>query len=1135
MNLKGFTQKKWLMSLFFLICVVSAYSGPTDVPEQQEIPLVEAIQKISKDYGVYFSFDRKLVENITVEYHSRHTMSLEEAISFALKNTDLQFKMFDQEFVIIYRKDEEGMISLRKMMAHIEKIVGEGDSYLIKPTNRLPLRKFYDNPYRELKGLVLNVKGTVIDNKGEPLIGVNVRVKGADKGTATDFNGMFTLQDVNENATLVFSYIGYQTIEIPVDGRVNIEVTMISDSELLDEIVVVGYGTQKRSDLTGSVSSVPMEHIRNQPIRSIGDILQGRAAGMSLTRTSGQTGSNIKMRIRGPNSISGSNEPLMVVDGVIGGNIGSIHDVESIEILKDASATAIYGERASNGVILVTTKQATSEVPQVRIALNSGFSYQNTDYPDMMSAAEYAEFVNDLRGEQIYSSADIADFRQNGGTNWPSEVMQTGLKNDYNITYSQKLDKVGIYLSGRYVDERGTMRNNSSGGNYQLRSKINFDPIDRLSFSLDIRANKNQSMNGNLSTGTSKSHPLMQALIWSPTEPIWLDQENGIYNLTDNYGALSYNPYMYALEQQQLSMSSGIYTTLTGRYEITDWLAYNVTGYAAKNNSQGANYENIYLEPNDPQASRSSSDRFNWRLVNRIDINKSFDVHNLLLTGVYETEASENWSVGGVGRNMPLPDLASYYNIDLSNLQSVSSGFGESSRLAYLGRLNYNYDSRYYLTASYRVDAQSGPVDRPDQNKYGAFPSFAVSWRASEESFMEDSFFENLKLRLGWGLTGNPSGFPYTRMDEESFPFGIGADVLGYVPGTPANSNIKWEKTTQKDVGLDLSALNGRISMSFDYFIKNTTDLLTQQELPGYYGYGDDASYTQNLGQINNQGFEVTLDLVPVQTSNVYWGMNLNFSRVHNEVIDLGDQAAFMTGTTANGFLDVETYRVQEGLPLGTMWGYKFLGIWRTNEADEAAKYGEAPGDLKFEDVNGDGAINLADDGQKIGDANPDFAWGLSNTVTFKNFDLNFLLQGMHGQDVLNLTRAAMSTAHPDSRTITLKDPGFNYWTPGNEDTEWPNIHSTSSKKRLNSSQWVEDGSWVKLKYVGVTYHLPRNLVNFGDLSLSVSGTDLLTFSGYKGYDPEVSASGSSDVWGGADFGTLPIPRSVIFGLVLDF
>lgn len=1058
--------------------------------------LFEKIEEISDFYFFYNNEEIKSIEGINLNITGQ---TIDQILQKVLEGSNLQYKIFDR-YIVVSSNVERG--------SELPNIQGKVD-----------------------------VRGRVTNTQKEPLPGVTVILKGTTTGTVTDANGNYSLAGLENNAVLIFSFVGMRQKEIAVSGQNMINVVLEDEIIGIDEVVAIGYGTMKKSDLTGSISSVPMELLKNQPIRSLGDLLQGRVAGMTISRTSGDLGTPTKIRVRGPNSISGSNEPLTVVDGVIGGSIGSIHDVESIEILKDASATAIYGERASNGVILVTTKKATSEVPTIRISLNTGISYRDTGYPDKMNAAEYAEFLNDFRGSGTFSAEEIENFRKYGGTNWTDVISQAGLKNDHNISYSQKVDKFSIYLSGRYSDEEGTMINSNKGSDYYLRSNVGFQPNKRLTFNLDLKANKLKSKNGGLSTGTDKEDPFFQSIVWSPTEPIWDDEESGIYNKTDNYGSLAYNPYMTAMEQNSFSLSSAFYATLSANYEITDWLTYNVTGYARKSATQKGTYENKWLNENDPQATRSSEDYFNWRLINRVDFNKTFaEAHNITLTGVYEAEADEKWTLEGTGKSMPLPDLASYYNIDISNEQEAESGYGQSSRIAYLGRLNYNYKSRYYFTASYRVDGKSGPEDRVEENKFGGFPSFAVSWRASEEPFINgNDFFDNLKLRFGWGITGNPADPQYTTMSSANFDFGVGADILGYIPGVPANRFVRWEETAQTDIGLDFTILKGRFSLSADYFNKKTTDLLTQQELPGYFGYGGNASYLQNLGEINNKGFEITVDFKPIQTRSFYWDVNVNLFKVKNKVVDLGDQAAFLTGTNGNGYIDVDTYRVEEGLPLGTMWGYKWLGVWSTAEAAEAAKYGEQPGDYKYEDVNKDDAINLADDGQKIGDANPDFTWGLSSMITYKNFDFSILLQGMHGQDVFNLVRAAASTIHADSRTITLKDPATNYWTESNQDAEWPNIHSTSSKKRLNSTRWIEDGSWVKIKYIGLTYHFPKDMITFGDLALSLSAEEVATFTKYKGFDPEVTASENDDLWGGCDFGTQPIPTTITLGVSLEF
>jgi len=447
--------------------------------------------------------------------------------------------------------------------------------------------------------------GKIISSEDESgLPGVNVIIKGTSQGTVTDVDGNYKLDVPDENSVLIFSSVGFSIEEVTVGNRTVIDITLTPDIAALEEVVVIGYGTVKKSDLTGAVSSLPTDYLKNQPVRSLTDMLAGRVAGVTLSRTSGDMGSPSKIRIRGANSISGNNAPLMVVDGVIGGSYGSIHDVESIEVLKDASATAIYGERASNGVILITTKRSSSGGPNVRVLLNTGITYRDTNYPDLMNAGEYALFINDFYQSDIFSSQEIADFKKNGGTDWPGVITQKGFKSDYNISYSDEFDKMSVYISGRYAYEKGNMINTSRGGDYFLRTNIGFQPAKRLKFNLDIRAQKNKIQNGGLSTSDNKQHPLMQAILWSPTEPIWLDEETGVYNLNDQFGALGYNPYMYTSEQDNFTKSSGVYATLNANWEIIDGLTYDVTGYTAKTSSVYGAYANTWLAPTDPYGYR---------------------------------------------------------------------------------------------------------------------------------------------------------------------------------------------------------------------------------------------------------------------------------------------------------------------------------------------------------------------------------------------------------------------------------------------------------------------------------------------------------------------------------------------------
>ena len=1106
-------RMKLLAVLMFCVFAVSAaesYSQATkfnfrlnDVTVRQ---VFETIEENSEFILLYNEKSVNVNRKVNVKVKNE---TVESVLDQVFRGTKNEYRIYDRQIVIL--EDENAPIP-----SILQPDVSGSDAFQQKK----------------------DISGKVTDSDGIPVPGVSVIVKGTTVGTVTDSNGEFTLSIPADAAILQFSFVGMKTQEVQIEGKTTFNVKLESEIVGLDEVIAVGYGTMKKSDVTGAVSSIPMEYAKNQPFNSVADLMSGRVAGMTLTRSSGDISASTKMRIRGANSLNGDNDPLTVVDGIISGSVGPVQDIESIEILKDASATAIYGERASNGVILITTKRATSTEPRINVSMNSSLYIQKTNYKDFMSAAEYAEHVNDLKETTVFTDEEIEAYRKSGGTDWMDAITRKGLGNNHYISYSQKLDKLSVYMSGRFSDRQGTMIDTKSGGNYNVRSNIDFQPTDRLKMNLDIKASMSETTNGGLSTGTSKGDPFFQALVWSPTEDIWDDKEAGVYNESDSYGSLSTNPYMKAKEQNQWSKSSNANVRFNANYKILDCLSYDVTGYASKTaNNKGYYYNEWLAGAGEEYAKRESSDNTAWRLINKFDFQKTFwDAHNVMVTGVYEAESSETWSLSGTGEDMPLADLASYYDIEMSDVQSTSSGYSRSTRVAYMTRLNYNYNSRYYLTASYRVDGKSGVPDRPEENKYGGFPSFAVGWRLSEEPFMKaNGFFDNLKFTLRWGQTGNPCTTEYTTMDSKNWDYGVGSDIMGYIPGEPANPNLKWETTTQIDAGIEFSILKNRLSFSADYFDKTTNDLLTEMQLPLYYGYGDEASYMQNLGKITNKGFEFTVDIIPVQTRDFYWNMNFNLSTVKNEVLDLGDQSAFLTGTNGNGYLSVETYRVEEGLPLGTMWGYKCLGIWQEDEADEAAKYDLAPGDYKYEDVNNDGAINLDDDGQAIGDANSDFIWGWNNSISYKNFDFAITIQGMQGQNVFNLARAAMATVHNDSRTIMLKGPATDYWTEDNPDAKWKNIHSSSDTKKLNTTTWIEDGSWVKIKYVGLTYHFPEDLIKFGKLAVSLSAEELWTLTKYKGLDPEVSASKTSDEWGGCDFGTQPIPTSVTFGVSLEF
>ncbi|MCG8307193.1 MAG: SusC/RagA family TonB-linked outer membrane protein [Cytophagales bacterium] len=990
--------------------------------------------------------------------------------------------------------------------------------------------------FKKDKALEIIIDGITITGKvtssedDQGLPGVNVIVKGTSQGTVTDIDGNYSLEVQGETSVLVFSSVGYVQEEITVALQKVINISMVPDIKALEEIVVIGYGTAKRSDLTGSLASIRSESFDNHPMNDFAQILQGRAPGVTVTNSSGSPGQTAKIRIRGANSISGGNDPLYVVDGfVMDFEMLNIFDIESIEILKDASATAIYGSRGANGVVMITTRGGSSEYPRVKLSSNIGISQMSERY-DLMNPEEYALFINDYYGQPTFSEAEIEQFRNGGGTDWQDAVFQTGLSQNYQASISGGTGKMNYYISGNFIDEKGTLIN-TERKKYTFRANFKAELNERLSASFNINAVQHNKKNPNLSTGSDKDGPVWNSLIWSPTEPIY--EEDGSFNFGDAYGSLARNPYMIAQESLFEDLTQSV--TLNGdlKYKITESLAFDAIVGTRKAANETREAVNEFVDVVS-SANRSYNDIFNWQLTTLLTYNKTFrDKHALTMLGGYEVYADNRSGFSARSNDLGVASVG-YDNLSLGASQQTSSDYSESSLQSYFVRANYNFKSKYFFTGTYRAD---GASKFRDDNKFGYFPSLALSWVASEEPFIKDmGLFDQLKLRGSWGITGNQALSPYATLSRLKFlgySYASNTFYPGYGPAVPPNTDLKWEETAQLNVGLDVALFEGGLSLSFDFFKKNTTDLLTEKALPYYSGMDRRASITQNLGEIENTGFEVNVDWIAARNQNLTWDVNFNFSTLRNEVISLGGQERISGGNYAPGLLTRSPFIMIPGEPLGTFWGYKFQGIWSTQEAAQAAEYGSQPGDSKYEDLNDDKVIG-PEDFQVIGDANPDFSWGINNQIKYKNFEFNILVQGVHGQDVYNLAYATTASIIGDSRSITLKEAS-NYWTPENQNTIWPDVKSSTNVDYMISSKWLQDGSYVKIRNISLAYTIPEEVVKIGNLRLSLSGQNLILFTNYKGYDPEVSSTKNSDTDQGLDFGVYPVPRFITFGAALDF
>ncbi len=1093
------------ITIFLLLVTLSqtfaidSYSQRTkltlDFKDKRVEEVIDAIEENSEFYFLYnknmIDVDRKIDINIIKG-------SVDEVLEQVFKNTDISYSIRNRLILLINSK-------VKKLAPEI------------------------------INQQITSVSGKVTDSKGQPLPGVTVVVKGTTQGTVTNADGNYSISNISDNAILVFSFVGMKSQEIPVVGNNTINAVMAESTIGIEEVVAIGYGTMKKSDLTGSLSSISDKLFEDQPMTDLSQLLQGRGSGIIVSPTSGALGSPSKIRIRGANSISGSNDPLYIVDGFVS-SAYNIHDVESVEILKDASATAIYGSRGANGVIIITTKAGSQEQkPTVTVTSNTQIGNVVNRY-DLLSPAEYARQVNEqYPANPPFSSADISAYESGSvkGTDWQDEIFQTSVSQDYNVRLEGGTKKSSFYASLGITDQTGLMRN-SETTNYNFSSKIQTKVNDRLDIFVKVGLGRNSRFNTGTSTSGRRLQPAYQSLIWSPTTPVY--QEDGSYTKNDDYGSINVdvNPVRDLRESDGTTLSR--YGTLNAdiKYEILKDFTVDFMGTFSQSGSESRNFTNTKISPDGADASRSYSDGTSWQFTTLLNYNKTLaEKHHLGATAGYEMLSSESYYFSANATNLSVESVG-YNNLGLGGLKDISSGYGESALLSYFGRLNYNYKEKYYLTATYRADGSS---KFKGDNQFSYFPSAALSWKATNEDFIHDlGLFDVLKFRFSWGITGSQAIGAYetlARLKTEDYMWGPYSTTryYGYVPGSPANPDLKWEQTTQTNIGIDMGFLNNKLGVTFDYFNKITSDLLIPNVLPGYSGNGTEGSVTTNVGEVQNTGAELGINYVPVMKRDFSWEINLNTYVLKNEVLDLGDNEQILGTKWLGGTLT--THNTVVGESLGSFYGYTYLGVWKSSEAAEAAKYSRVPGDAKYLDVDNN-YIYGEDDLQIIGDNLPDFTWNLNNMISYKNFDFNVLIAGSHGAKILNLSYAAAALPEYDSRTITLREAYVNRWTTSNENTMFTGVDSNNNLR--NSTQWLQDASFIKLRNLTVAYRIPKKLIKVGDLKLTVSGQNLFVLTNYKGYDPELSATeGNADRDSGIDSGIIPISRNFTFGASLKF
>ncbi|MHA4806653.1 SusC/RagA family TonB-linked outer membrane protein [Flavitalea flava] len=968
------------------------------------------------------------------------------------------------------------------------------------------------------------------------LTGATIKVKGAATAVQTDNYGHFQI-NAPANGVLIISSIGYTTREVGVNHRSAISIQLENAVSSLNDVVVVGYGIQRKSDVTGSVVSVKTKDIEKTPANRIDDALQGRVSGLVVQHNDAAPNSTITIRIRGVNSINGGNDPLIVIDGLQGGNLNTLNpsEVESIEVLKDASATAIYGSRGANGVVLVTTKKGRTG----RYSLTYNGLYGSTEVRRklaLMNAEQYATTVNANRAEfglpVVFGNNDLTSFKNGVGTDWQDAIFRKGTSQNHTLSITGGNENTTYYVSGNLLKTKGIIL--ASGyDRYSLRSNINSKINKRLSVGVNLFLGRELNHATPLN-GFSNGSPVFSALLWAPTKTIY--DTSGNYTLpSGNYGPpTNYNPVALAKEpvSDHYTNTTNIISNID--YTLLPGLKLNVSGGYKLLDFQNRDYVNSKATR---QHGTESAGIFDSTLVslqntNMISYEKQIRDHKLKITGIMEQQYEQFNSnyAGSVGF---LTDVLSYNNLGLGNNPQIpSSAARKRSLLSYMGRINYGYKDLYLLTLTARADASS--VFGAD-NKWGYFPSVAVGWNIANENFMRDiRTFSSLKLRASYGIVGNQAILPYQSLASmnSSIPYSVDGSSLapGVGLGGIANPNLKWEKTAQLNIGVDMQILEGRLDFVADYYNKKTSDLLLAVPTPAVAG--GTGSVLENVGEVQNKGVEFYLGGKPV-IGKFLWESGLTLTVNRNKVLALtGGQKEISLGSPGLPNFG-NTIWMQVGQPLGLFRGLQMNGVWKSSEAAAAASFGTIPGAPKYVDQTKDGKITNDDKGN-IGNAMPNYTFGWNNTFSFKGFDLNVFIQGSQGNKIYNISRVRFETTSSDADATSIRI--LNRWSASNENTDVPSFSGSAKSEDLQSSRWLEDGSYIRVKNIALGYTFPHLLVNALKISgarLYIGATNLLTFTKYSGFDPE--ASTSVDNFAGVDLATYPSQKSFTLGLNINF
>ena len=960
------------------------------------------------------------------------------------------------------------------------------------------------------------VTGKVVDAQNEPVVGATVQVEGTTNGTATNADGQFTLS-VNNGARLRFSYVGFKTLTVKASNGMT--VTMQEDANTLNEVVTIGYGSVKRKDVTTAVSSVSTKDLEKRPIVSALQGMQGMAAGLQISQANGQPGAAPTIRVRGTTSLNGSNSPLYVVDGVPVDNVDylSSDDIDNIQILKDASSAAIYGSRAANGVVIINTRQGKAGV--TKIALNAHYAFNGVrDNQNSLNAAQYKELMDELGVVRLPNN--LVD-----QTDWKKEVYRVGNVQDYQLNITSGNDKLRYFLSGGYTGEDGVIRA-SNYKRYNVRGNIINDISKWLTINADVAYSDYTYKGTGIISGTGSNRGgVLAAVIETPTYgPVW-DPANPRQYYSNYYGVNVHSPLENIArtkdnksQYNKLLASGKAIVTLLPTLKFTSTLAFDRSSGITTN----------FLDPTETLEGRnqhgtgydSRSTGTIWTFDNTINWKKELGRHSLdMMAGSSWTNSrwSQSYISGSYYADADIKTLNAANKISWTGTGSTAS---EWAILSFFGRLQYNYNDTYLFTANLRADGSSKLAPG---HRWGYFPSFSAAWRISQEKFMKNvSWIDDLKLRGGWGQTGNQSGlgdYSYLALYKINRIqwFGTSGDANAVPTRTKSilsNPELTWETTSQTNIGLDLTLLNNRLTFYVDYYYKLTHDLLMNMTLPT--GGAEANTMVFNGGEIENRGWELAVSSKNL-TGKLSWNTDFNISFNRNKLKSLKLTKVYPAAITTDHVHDY-VVRNTPGRPLGSFYGYIADGVNRET------------GELNYRDVNNDGIIS-ANDRTYIGDPNPDFTFGMTNTFAWKGLSLSVLLQGSYGNDIYNVSRMdneGMFDGRNQSTTVLRR------WRIPGQITDVPK----AGFDQRNSTYYIEDGSYLRVKSITLSYDVPAlalRKMHLTRLMPYISFTNLLTWTGYKGRDPEVNQYGDSGTVQGLDWGTYPLSRSFVMGLKVEF